>query len=527
MLQIRSAIVHRVRVLGAPLAQACREYGMSRKTAYKWLKRFDAEPDKPLADHSRRPRHSPKATKPEVIQFVLAACDATGSGARILAKALVDAGHPARSVATIRRILAQNGRISPPSSHTTGWTYEPPEAIDPVAWHAWLSKVLADARSVGRKADPLLTARDLQDLWKLVATGQRREAKRAAAVILLSHGLRRNAVQTMLKSSRGTVLRYWNEYKAKGISSFPTYDPAILRKVNHKETRDAIFALLHSPPAAYGINRSTWRMADLNRVLRGKGKPTSLDMIRVVIKRAGYRWKHARVVLTSQDPAYRAKLDHIHSILSALQPDEAFFSIDEYGPFAIKLRAGRLLVPPGETPTVPQYQKSKGSLLVAAAIELSSNQVTHLYPQSKNTNAMLELMQALIDRYCSRRKLYFSWDAASWHGSKKLCHWVDQVNNPEYRSVHGTPLVELAPLPAGAQFLNVIESVFSGLARAIIHNSNFQSVTEAMAAIDRHFRERNEHFENHPQRAGRKIWGKERVGCEFDESQNCKEPKWR
>jgi hypothetical protein len=44
----------------------------------------------------------------------------------------------------------------------------------------------------------------------------------------------------------------------------------------------------------------------------------------------------------------------------------------------------------------------------------------------------------------------------------------------------------LAPLPAGAQFLNVIESVFSGMARAVIDNSNYGSVDEARAAIDRY-----------------------------------------
>jgi hypothetical protein len=32
---------------------------------------------------------------------------------------------------------------------------------------------------------------------------------------------------------------------------------------------------------------------------------------------------------------------------------------------------------------------------------------------------------------------------------------------------------------AGAQFLNVIESVFSGMARAIIHNSNYGSIDAA------------------------------------------------
>lgn len=36
-----------------------------------------------------------------------------------------------------------------------------------------------------------------------------------------------------------------------------------------------------------------------------------------------------------------------------------------------------------------------------------------------------------------------------------------------------------APLPKRAQFLNVIESVFSGMARAVIQNSDYASVDEA------------------------------------------------
>jgi hypothetical protein len=37
----------------------------------------------------------------------------------------------------------------------------------------------------------------------------------------------------------------------------------------------------------------------------------------------------------------------------------------------------------------------------------------------------------------------------------------------------GYPHVKLVPLPSCAQFLNVIESVFSGMAKAVIHNSDF------------------------------------------------------
>jgi hypothetical protein len=51
------------------------------------------------------------------------------------------------------------------------------------------------------------------------------------------------------------------------------------------------------------------------------------------------------------------------------------------------------------------------------------------------------------------------------------------------------PIIETVPLPSGAQFLNVIESVFSGMARAIIHNSDYQTLDDAKTAINRYFEE--------------------------------------
>jgi hypothetical protein len=87
--------------------------------------------------------------------------------------------------------------------------------------------------------------------------------------------------------------------------------------------------------------------------------------------------------------------------------------------------------------------------------------------------------------------------------------------------------VKTAPLPAGAQFLNVIESVFSGMARAIIHNSDYPSIEAAKDAIDRYFADRNANFYRYPKRAGQRIWGKERVATEFLEGQNYKDPQYR
>jgi DDE superfamily endonuclease len=246
-------------------------------------------------------------------------------------------------------------------------------------------------------------------------------------------------------------------------------------------------------------------------------------VIRVIIKAAGYRWRKARIVLTSSDPEFTEKLDHIRSILSCLKVDEAFFSIDEYGPFAVKAQPGRVLVAPGEQRFVQQWQKSRGCLILTAAVELSSNQVSHFYSTKKNTAEMIRMMEVLVDQYRDRQRIYLSWDAASWHVSKELLTRID-----EHNAAVGSkgPIVETAPLPARAQFLNVIESIFSGMSRAIIQNSDYQSVEDAKVAIDRYFDERNAHFKQHPRRAGGKIWRKEREPAEFSESNNCKDPRY-
>jgi hypothetical protein len=299
-----------------------------------------------------------------------------------------------------------------------------------------------------------------------------------------------------------------------------------VKKADELIYKEAVFKILHSPPRLHGFNRTTWRMQDLQNILATQGVGIAFCNIRKIIRNAGYRFRKAKKVLTSNDPDYRQKLQAITHILQNLKPNEKFFSVDEFGPFAIKIQGGRSLVKIGEIKTVPQFQNTKGTLTVTAALELTGNQVTHFYSKHKNTKEMLKLLDVLLEKYASDRCIYFSWDAASWHASKKLYERVDEVNSVGYRAAHHTPIVRLAPLPSCAQFLNVIESVFSGMSRAIIHNSDYQSVEECMLAIDRYFDERNENFRARPKRAGKKIWGKEIVDPSFDEANNCKDPRW-
>ena len=389
----------------------------------------------------------------------------------------------------------------------------------------WMRAVLHKDISRNIVSQELKALPDLETYLHRIYEGRLSERNRSLAILANERGFCRKDVREFLGISKGTLQRYIQEHRSGGIAQLFERKGRSTTKVDDEDLKLAIFDILHRPPSAYGINRTSWKMGDLSRVLNDAGTPACREVIREIVKAAGYRWRKARIALTSHDPEYSDKLGKVQNILAALGPDEAFFSIDEFGPFAVKMKPGLMLVPPSTQRIVPQWQKSRGCLILTAALELSSNQVTHFYSKKKNTDEMLKMMDLLLSRYSDRRTIYLSWDAASWHMSKKLQARIDEHN--ELAASSHIPRVETVPLPAGAQFLNVIESVFSGMARAIIHNSDYQSVDDAMSAIDRYFEDRNIQFQRTPKRAGKKIWGKEREPPSFSPSNNCKDPRYR
>ncbi|MFD0751285.1 IS630 family transposase [Mucilaginibacter calamicampi] len=348
---------------------------------------------------------------------------------------------------------------------------------------------------------------------------------RKAVIILGSYnGKHIKHLAAQIESKVQTVLEWMEIYRTSGIEALErkvtTVNHTILE--SRKVRQDNLIKLVHQSPKLYQLNRTSWRLRDLSNVYqRLYGEYICISAIKDNLHRAGYGFRRSRQTLTSPDPKFRQKMDFIKNILGNLRNDEKFFSIDEYGHFSVKLKGGRSLSRKGENKVVPQLQKSKGFMVVTAAIELSTNQITHFYSRKKDTEEMIKLIDLLIIQYPHQRTLYLSWDAAAWHNSKLLKARLEQLNDIEYRTIHNNPEIKLAPLPSCAQFLNVIESIFSGLAKAVIHNSDYQSLEDCQSAIDMYFRERNEYFLANPKHAGKVIWGKEKVKTVFKETNHC------
>ena len=349
---------------------------------------------------------------------------------------------------------------------------------------------------------------------------------RKAVVILDSEKARPvTEMAAQLELVAETILGWIDRFREQGVEGIRkktyTQDPKMV--LSNQLKRENILHLLQQTPQNYDVNRTSWSLKTLSIVYeRLHHTPLGAHAICSHLKAMGYKFQKSRERLVSPDKDFQAKMDKIKTILSNLKSDEKFFSIDEYGPAAINMKVGWSMTAPGEVKLVPALQKSRGWYIMTAALELSTNQVTHFYSIRKDTEEMIKMADLLALQYQGNRKLYLSWDAASWHRSNKLKDHLVRVNSAAYRKENGTPLIELAPLPSSAQYLNVIESVFSGMSKSVIHNSNYASLDECKTALDRYFAERNLYFRENPRKAGKKIWGKEIVKPVFDQQNNCK-----
>jgi transposase InsO family protein len=115
---LRWEFVHRALTKEANISQLCREFGISRKTGHKWLRRYLEEGKEGLQDRSRRPHTSPKRTPHEVEQRVLRVRDKHPAwGGRKIHQRLKRMGaDPIPPPSTITEILRRHGHIAPEES---------------------------------------------------------------------------------------------------------------------------------------------------------------------------------------------------------------------------------------------------------------------------------------------------------------------------------------------------------------------------------------------------------------------------
>lgn len=118
--------VEKAAVPGANISALCREFGISRQTGHKWLRRFRAQGYPGLVEQSRRPLVSPFATAEEAVVRILELRDQHWSWgpdkiSRVLRRAH---GDDAPSKSTVARVLRRLGKTSRRRPRVRVWTVD-------------------------------------------------------------------------------------------------------------------------------------------------------------------------------------------------------------------------------------------------------------------------------------------------------------------------------------------------------------------------------------------------------------------
>ena len=141
------------------MAELCREFGVTRKTGYKWLERYEAGGMEGLRELSRAPQHHPNQIGEQEEARILAVRERHRYwGARKIRAWLEreSGGEPVAAASTIGSILKANGLTQPRRRRRKAWPSEEPLAEAREANQVWCADFKGWFRSGdGERIDPL------------------------------------------------------------------------------------------------------------------------------------------------------------------------------------------------------------------------------------------------------------------------------------------------------------------------------------------------------------------------------------
>jgi transposase len=459
-----------------PAKQAfCKQYGISLRTFFRWQCEYNRFGIKGLVPgFGNRSESERETVKPGHIKTSIA----------------ID---PCRPLQCLRQLLAVI-KVSPAI---------PPDQVNQAI--EYLDRELSLLkRKTGLSLPRALTVEERQALLTYRAETHKNHRAKALALLMVEENRTMAEIAKATARAPRTIYRWLRLFKAEGLAFIETKMDPTGREKQLTERSVHVVEILRGPPSIHGINRTTWTLDNIRKVYgQLYGEPLSTHALRQVLKKIKYSWRHAKKVLTSPDPNYQEKVRVFLDALHNLNEGDAFFFIDEAGPWQVKKYGGKALMPPGVTRVIPQVQKSKDTVYLICALEALTNQVVWRFIGGKTTKAVVDLLEMIRKEYRDCSKIWLTWDALATHRSKTVVSWLDDANSKE------CPKFEVCPLPTSTQSLNVVESTFSNTRKAVIHNSDYASAEEMKEAIARYLEERNAYFKENPKRAGNKIWDKE------------------
>lgn len=151
------------------------------------------------------------------------------------------------------------------------------------------------------------TDEEHEALRRAARSGDLSLRSRARALVLHVSGKSYRAIQAEQGISKTTMVRWVGWFREGGVSALKDRRWVRRRPVLLLRVQEAVPSFIHQSPQQFGIERSHWTVADIQRVLSTQGVVASGETVRRSLHRMGLHWKRAKRTISSPDPEYERK----------------------------------------------------------------------------------------------------------------------------------------------------------------------------------------------------------------------------
>lgn len=328
-----------------------------------------------------------------------------------------------------------------------------------------------------------------------------RETRRAKVLLHYADGLGVTAIQQSTGLSRPTIYKCIDKALGAGAE-------AGLKDLHHSpkapeidaDARAWLISIACRQPKQLGLAAELWSVRSLTRYVAGRARAAGHPRLSSVSPATVHRILNARELkphrvryyLERRDPDFEAKMREVlmvyRDVLLKRPPDELpvhSVSVDEKpGVQAIATLGPDLPPRPDEHASVARDAEYRrlGTLTILASLDLHTGEVLARVEARHRSREFIALLRQLDDHYPSAARIRVVLDNHSAHVSKEtLAYLATRPNRFEY--VH---------TPKHGSWLNLIETVFSRMARTFLREIRVSSIEELKSRIEAGIREMNE-----------------------------------
>ena len=348
---------------------------------------------------------------------------------------------------------------------------------------------------------PDISEEELKDLKRIRSSTkeEKRRVTRASIILDYLDGYSDDRIAARNDVNKNTVKKCLSKLREFGMETALNDLPRSGKpRIITDDDRSWILNLACTKPSDHGYPDELWSYTIMTEHIR-KNRPSLMSISRStvfeILNEAEIRPHKVRYYVEKRDPEFEEKMVtvlHVYREVDMINngviipelKDTITISFDEKpGMQAISMTSEELPPVPGKHPSVTRdYEyKRPGTLSLLAGIDLHNGTVAEIVSRTHNSDDFISFLKKLDSSYPGEKRIRLILDNLRVHTSEKTREYLLTVPNR----------FQFIFTPKHGSWLNIVEMLFSILARTMLREIRVKTIEELENRIHQYFQEIN------------------------------------